>query len=93
MFDPLTLDQLRALVAVVEEGSFSAAARKLKRVQSAVSTAMSNLEDQLGLPIWDRSTKIATLTDQGQAVLAHARRVLGEVDGLKRLAAGMVMGL
>lgn len=93
MFDPLTLDQLRALVAVVEEGSFSAAARKLRRVQSAVSTAMSNLEDQLGVPIWDRSTRVATLTDQGQAVLAAARRVLLEVDGLKRLTAGMVMGL
>jgi len=93
MFDPITLDQLRALVAVVEEGSFSAAARKLKRVQSAISTAMSNLENQLGVPLWDRTTKIATLTDQGQAVLAAARRVLLEVDGLKRLTAGMVLGL
>ena len=93
MFDPITLDQLRALVAVVEEGSFSAAARKLRRVQSAISTAMANLENQLGVPIWDRSTKIATLTDQGQAVLAAARRVLLEVDGLKRLTSGMVMGL
>jgi DNA-binding transcriptional LysR family regulator len=93
MFDPVTLDQLRAFVTVVEEGSFSAAARKLKRVQSAISTAMANLEDQLGIPIWDRSTKIATLTDQGQAVLASARRVLGEVDSLRRLTSGMVMGL
>ena len=93
MFDPITLDQLRAFATVVEEGSFSAAARKLKRVQSAISTAMANLEDQLGIPIWDRSTKIATLTDQGQAVLASARRVLGEVDSLRRLTSGMVMGL
>lgn len=93
MFDPITLDQLRAFVTVVEEGSFSAAARKLKRVQSAISTAMANLEDQLGLPIWDRSTKIATLTEQGQVVLAAARRVLGEVDSLRRLTSGMVMGL
>jgi DNA-binding transcriptional LysR family regulator len=93
VFDPITLDQLRAFVAVVEEGSFSAAARKLRRVQSAISTAMQNLENQLGVPIWDRSTKIAKLTDQGQAVLAAARRVLLEVDGLKRLTAGMAMGL
>src|SRR5262245_5781961 len=93
MFDPITLDQLRAFVAVVEEGSFSAAARKLKRVQSAVSTAMQNLENQLGVPIWDRSTKIATLTDQGQAVLAAARRVLSEVDALRQLTSGMLMGL
>ncbi len=93
MFDPITLDQLRAFVAVVEEGSFSAAARKLQRVQSAISTSMANLENQLGIPIWDRSTKIATLTVQGHAVLASARRVLLEVDALKRVTAGMVMGL
>ncbi len=93
MFDPVTLDQLRAFVAVVEEGSFSAAARKLKRVQSAISTAMANLEAQLGVALWDRSTKIATLTDAGQAVLGSARRVLREVDGLRRLTASMVGGL
>jgi DNA-binding transcriptional LysR family regulator len=93
MFDPITLDQLRAFVTVVEEGSFSAAARKLKRVQSAISTAMSNLEDQLGVALWDRATKIAKLTPQGQSVLAAARRVLLEVDSLKRLTAGMATGL
>jgi DNA-binding transcriptional LysR family regulator len=93
VYDPLTLDQLRAFVTVVEEGSFSAAARKLKRVQSAISTSMANLEDQLGIPLWDRSTKIAKLTEQGQAVLASARRVLLEVDALKRVTAGMVLGV
>jgi len=93
MFDPFTLDQLRAFVAVVEEGSFSAAARKLHRVQSAVSTAMANLENQLGLPLWDRTTKIAQLTEAGQAVLAATRRVLLEADALQRLAAGMVSGV
>jgi DNA-binding transcriptional LysR family regulator len=93
MYDPVTLDQLRALVAVIEEGSFSAAARKLQRVQSAISTSMANLESQLGVPVWDRATKVARLTPQGQAVLASARRVLAEVDGLKRLTSGMSEGL
>lgn len=93
MFDPVTLDQLRALVAVAEQGSFSGAARKLQRVQSAISTAMANLEDQLGVPIWDRSTKVPRLTEQGQAVLTAARRVLGEVDALRRLTSGMMTGL
>ncbi len=93
MLDPITLDQLRALIAVVEEGSFSAAARKLRRVQSAVSTAMGKLEDQLGVPLFDRGTRIPTLTDQGRAVLAAARRVCAEVDALRRLTAGMAMGL
>ena len=93
MFDSVTLDQLRAFVAVVEEGSFSAAARKLRRVQSAISTSMANLEAQLGVPIWDRSTKVASLTDQGHAVLGATRRILAEVDGLTRLTSGMAMGL
>lgn len=93
MFDPVTLDQLRAFACVVEEGSFSAAARRLRRVQSAISTSMKNLEEQLGVELWDRSTKIATLTSEGHAVLSAARRVLFEVDALKRLTAGMASGL
>src|SRR5215813_11748551 len=86
MLETFTLDQLRALIAVSEEGSFSAAARKLHRVQSAVSTAMANLETQLGIPLWDRATKTARLTDHGHAVVAAARKVCTEVDGLRKLA-------
>jgi len=93
MSDAVTLDQLRALVAVADAGSFSSAARRLRRVQSAVSTAMANLEAALGVPIWDRSKKVATLTDAGRAVLGAARRVLAEVDGLQRLTASMASGL
>ncbi len=93
MYDPVTLDQLRGLVAVADEGSFSAAARKLKRVQSAISTSMANLEAQLGVRVWDRTHKIPKLTDQGTALIVSARRVLDEVDALRRLAAGMGGGL
>jgi DNA-binding transcriptional LysR family regulator len=93
MYDPVTLDQLRAFVTVVETGSFSAAARKLQRVQSAISTSMANLESQLRIPIWDRTTRVAKLTEQGQALLAATRRVLGEVDALRRLSAGLLNGV
>ncbi|HEX4452343.1 MAG TPA: LysR family transcriptional regulator [Kofleriaceae bacterium] len=93
MLDPITLDQLRTLATVVDEGSFSAAARKLQRVQSAVSTSMANLEDQLTIPLWDRAQRSATLTEAGQAVVSAARRVLAEVDALRKLAAGMTVGL
>jgi DNA-binding transcriptional LysR family regulator len=93
MYDSVTLDQLRALLAVVEEGSFSAAARKLKRVQSAVSTSMANLETHLGVPLWDRSTKVARLTPQGTRVVGGARRVLMEADALRRLTEGMAGGV
>jgi DNA-binding transcriptional LysR family regulator len=93
MLDPITLDQLRTFVTVVEAGSFSAAARALQRVQSAVSTSMANLETQLEVSLWDRSTRIATLTDDGRALLVRAKRVLGEMDALRALAAEIAGGL
>ena len=54
MIDPLTLDQMRVLIAVADAGSFSAAARKLGRVQSAISQSIQTLEATLRLPLFDR---------------------------------------
>ena len=48
MLDGVSLDQLRTFIAAVDEGSFSAAARKLRRSQSVVSETVSNLEGQIG---------------------------------------------
>ncbi|MDI3284080.1 LysR family transcriptional regulator [Polyangium sp. 15x6] len=93
MLDTVTLDQLRVFITAADEGSFSAAARKLRRVQSAVSQAIGNLEAQLGVALWDRSTKLPTLTAEGRSMLLAARRVVGEADSLRKLAAGMVTGL
>jgi DNA-binding transcriptional LysR family regulator len=93
VLDPVTLDQLRMLVAVAEEGSFSAAARKVRRVQSAVSHAMAALESQLGVPLWDRTPRVPALTAEGRVLLAQARRVVAEADGLRRLSEGLVGGL
>ncbi|MBZ5713274.1 LysR family transcriptional regulator [Nannocystis pusilla] len=93
MIGEVTLDQLRVLVAVAEAGSFSAAARRLRRVQSAVSQAIANLERQLEVAIFDRSTRVPTLTEPGRAILAAARRVAGEVDALRGVAAGLAQGL
>lgn len=91
--DKVSLDQLRTLATVVDAGSFSAAARRLRRVQSAVSTAMANLEEALGVPLWDRTKRAATLTPAGQAVLAAARRVLSEADALGTIAQGIAAGV
>ena len=93
MSDSFTLEQLRTFVVVNEAGNFSAAARKLQRVQSAVSTTMASLEQQLGLKLWDRSTRIATLTDEGRAILAAAARVLHDVEALRRTAAELAGGV
>lgn len=83
MLDSLTLDQMRVLIAVAEAGSFSAAARKLGRVQSAVSQAMQVLEETLRVRLFDRSAKIPVLTDGGRMVLNDARQVVQRADALR----------
>jgi DNA-binding transcriptional LysR family regulator len=93
MLDALTLDQMRTFVAVAEAGSFRAAAGRLSRVQSAVSHAIGNLEDQLGVALFDRSGHRPTLTPQGQALLADARAILLKVDAMRARARGLGEGL
>ncbi|RDZ26312.1 LysR family transcriptional regulator [Lysobacter silvisoli] len=93
MIEPLTLDQLRVFVAVVDTGSFRAAAAQLRRVQSAVSHAIANLESQLGLALFDRSTRRPQLTDAGRALVADARAVLRRSDALRARAHGLHAGV
>lgn len=75
MLESVTIEQLRTLRAVAEEGSFTAAARKLGQGQPAVSQAMQRLEKQLGLRLFDRSSRVPRLTAKGEAVVAAARRL------------------
>ncbi len=86
MLDTMTLDQLRALEAVAETGSFSAAARRLGRVQSAVSQAIQALEVSLGVVLFDRSGKVPRLNDAGRVVLDDARNLLRGAEALKARA-------
>jgi DNA-binding transcriptional LysR family regulator len=93
MLDGVTLDQLRTFIAAVDEGSFSAAGRKLRRAQSVVSQTLLNLEAQLGVQLFDRSERYPHLTDEGRNLLADARAVADEVDGLKARARALREGL
>lgn len=93
MLDGVSLDQLRTFIAAVDEGSFSAASRKLLRAQSVVSEAISNLEDQIGVKLFDRSGRYPKLTAEGIAVLGDARSIITGVDLLKARAKGMSAGL
>ena len=86
MLDTMTLDQLRALEAVAETGSFSAAARKLGRVQSAISQAIQALETSLGVSLFDRSGKVPKLNDAGRVILDDARNLLRGAEALKARA-------
>jgi DNA-binding transcriptional LysR family regulator len=63
MLEGVSLDQLRIFVAAADEGSFTAAARRVRRTQSAISEAISNLEAQLGVVLCDRGGRYPVLTD------------------------------
>jgi len=93
MIETLTLDQLRLLVTIADAGSFTAAARQVQRAQSAVSHGIKQLEAEIGVPLFDRSTRKPTLTTEGAAVLAEARTVLTRIDRLKARARGMQAGV
>ena len=76
----MELGELKVFVTVAAEHSFSRAAIKLCRTQPAVSQAIRRLEEDLGERLFDRSTKCATLTQAGDALLPEAIRLLRMAD-------------
>lgn len=89
-----SLDQLQVFLTVVETGSFAAAGRKLRRATSAVSYAIANLEQQLGVQLFDRDrTRKPTLTAMGLSVLSEVRTISVGVDSLRAKIRGMLGGL
>ena len=70
------LEQVRAFVRSAELGSFSAAARHLNKAQSAISTAVMNLEIDLGVALFNRSGRNPQLTKEGTKLLDYARALL-----------------
>jgi DNA-binding transcriptional LysR family regulator len=82
------LDAMTALVAAVDEGSLSAAARRLRRSPAAMTRAIAFLEHRIGARLLDRTTRRLRLTDAGERFLATCRRVLDELEQAEtRLAA------
>jgi DNA-binding transcriptional LysR family regulator len=89
-----TLDQIAVFLAIVETGSFTAAARKLGRATSVVSYAIANLETQLGVTLFARGgTRTPQLTQAGQAILSDSRGLAIALDGLLAKARGLTAGL
>jgi DNA-binding transcriptional LysR family regulator len=84
MDSTLEIRQLRAFVALVEQGSVTAAAQSLRLAQSTVSEALSSLERTLGAAVFlrRRGTHDLVLTDAGEALLPHAREVLDLVSAV-----------
>lgn len=93
MIGSLTLDQLRVLVTVSDEGGFSAAGRSLGRVQSAISQAVKTLEEIQGVEMFDRSRQRPTLTPVGRVLVEQARVILANADRFEAIAAGTRQGL
>lgn len=93
MLDAVSLDQLRIFVTAADEASFSAAGRRLGRMQSVISHSVANLEAQLGVALFDRAGRYPRLTAAGGMLLERARRVLRDVAGLKAHARSMAEGL
>lgn len=89
----MSIDHYRAFVAAADHGSFSAAARHLGKAQSAISTAIATLEIDMGVTLFDRSTKIPLLTERGQALLPHARGILLGEQELMAKAQSMAEGI
>ncbi|MGJ8514490.1 HTH-type transcriptional regulator HdfR [Carnimonas sp. R-84865] len=79
-------ESLEAFVESALRGSFSAAARQLGKTQSTVSTAVANLEIDLGITLFDRSQRYPRLTQEGQKVLGYAEEVLAADSRLRQLS-------
>ncbi|NMN03571.1 MULTISPECIES: LysR family transcriptional regulator [unclassified Novosphingobium] len=89
-----SIDQIRIFLAVVDEGTFNGAARRLGRAISVVSYGIANLEAQLGVALFDREgSRKPQLTEAGRAVLASARAVADDVDALMARVRGHNQGL
>lgn len=89
-----TLDQLQVFLAVAEDGSFSAASRRLNRAQSVISYTIANLEAQLDVRLFERAgTRQPRLTEAGSALLEDARRMVVALQLLRARARGLAQGL
>src|SRR5580658_7041380 len=89
-----SIDQLLVLLAVVETGGFTAAAKRLRRATSAISYAIDTLEEQLGVSLFDRGpTRKPKLSHVGKAIVSEARAVAHSVATLRARVKGLLEGL
>ncbi len=93
MLDDLSLDQLKVFIAAAEAGSFSAAARNMRRAQSVVSQTIAALEARLGVALFIREGRYPVLTEAGKMLLSDALAVEARVNALKARAKGLAGGL
>ena len=84
----VTLTELRYVVAVADTGHFGRAAEECHVSQPTLSTQIKKLEDQLGVSIFERTSKRVRLTAAGERIVERARTILEEVRTIGDLARG-----
>ena len=84
----MNLRQLRSLSAVTKLGSFAAAGNQIGLSHAAISIQMQQLEDSLGVELFDRSHRPAALTTDGTRIAAIADEVLNKVENIRQVASG-----
>ena len=78
----MTLQQFQYVIAISETGSFSKAAERLYMSQPSLTSAIKALEDELGISLFNRTRKGATLTAEGLEFLPYARQLYGQYQSI-----------
>ncbi|MGP9558117.1 LysR family transcriptional regulator [Psychrobacter sp. AOP7-A1-24] len=89
----LSLEQLKAFIATVDTGSFSAAGRQLGKAQSVISTAISNLEVDLDNTLFERTGRYPKLTPAGERLLVEARVIIERCEHFRGVAQSLSEGV
>ncbi|CAM3371972.1 LysR family transcriptional regulator [Bordetella sputigena] len=83
-----SLSELAFFALLARHGNLSATARELGLTPAAVSTRLAKLEQRLGVRLLNRTTRRASVTEEGERYLAEGTRILGDLDALERRIAG-----
>jgi len=88
----VNLEQWRVFQTIIDKGGYAQAAKYLNRSQSAVSYAMSRLQEQLGIPLLEISGRKALLTEQGEFLLNRSRKLIDEASEIENFARHLAQG-
>jgi len=89
----MTLSQLRSFLAIAQEQNLTRAAESLHLTQSAISSQLKGLEDELGIRLFERNARGMTLSESGQTLLSYAKEVLAACSSLQRCAESLNRGI